>query len=443
MSTRWVAVIAALGMLAGGACRRKEPPKRAYPELATADPWRDRLGARTIADRGALLGAVHAASFTKADATRSAFFAPELGPATNGYHLFVMQYVSEGRPGVARAATALLYLPSGAVTKAPIVAVEHGGSGAGPTCGPTHVTFLTDPLAVPLVARGYAVIAPDYPGMGVDNGMTSFLVGAAEAASTLDGVRALRQFHDPRFDAAQLGTELFVAGHSQGGHAALFTHQLFDPSIGVRLLGSIAIAPGLGSAREWATRFTGPARPMGGLEALALVSLHSHMLWAGGPPPEAWLLPNAAAKLPGLFHDFCQPQLPAAVAASFPTLGDVYQPSFLAAAAGCKFEGGCPGFEPWATAFIAERPGKFTSEVPSFVLQGLADTVVSPASTACIVDRMKARGTPVQACGYAGADHFNVLSSAVPDTVRWIEARRKGATPAACAAPLDAKCAAP
>jgi acetyl esterase/lipase len=234
-----------------------------------------------------------------------------------------------------------------------------------------------------------------------------------------------------------------VAGHSQGGHAALFTHQLFDPSIGVRLMGSVAIAPGLGSAGEWASHFASPSRPMGGLEALALMSLYSHMLYAGAPAPEAWLLPNAQAKLPALFHDFCQPHLPAVVAASFPTLGDVYQPSFLAAAARCKFASGCPDFEPWATALAAEQPGKITSAVPSLVLHGLADLVVSPASVACIVDRMKARGTPVQACGYAGADHFNVLSSAVPDMVRWIGARRAGATPAPCAAPLAAQCAEP
>jgi pimeloyl-ACP methyl ester carboxylesterase len=440
MIARWIAVLAVLGALGCTERKPKDSDKRAYPELAAANPWRDLLGTHTLADRGTLLGGVHAATFTREEVAHNPFVAPQLGPVTHGYHLFVMQYVSEGRKGVARAMTALLYLPSGEATKVPIVAVEHGGSGVGPTCGPTHVPVLTDPLAIPLVARGYAVIAPDYPGMGVDSGMTSFLVGAAEAAATLDGVRALRQFHDPRFDAAQLGAELFVAGHSQGGHAALFTHQRFDPSIGVRFLGSVAIAPGLGSVREWAAHFANPARPMGGLEALALMSLYSHMLHANAPAPETWLLPGAVAKLPAIFHDFCQPQVPAAVAASFPTLGDVYQPSFLAAAASCQFEGGCPGFEPWATALAADQPGRITSEVPSLVLHGLADNVVSPSSVACIVDRMKAGGTPVQACGFAGADHFNVLSNAVPAMVRWIDARRKGTTPAACAAPLDAKC---
>jgi hypothetical protein len=62
---------------------------------------------------------------------------------------------------------------------------------------------------------------------------------------------------------------------------------------------------------------------------------------------------------------------------------------------------------------------------------------------ACIVDRMKALGTPVQACAYAGADHVGIVSSAIPDAIRWMTARRSGATPDVCPAPLDVACSAP
>lgn len=434
---------ALLALIVAGGCSTKPQKKqeiKGYPELAGSEPWQDQLGARTLADRGALLRVVHAATVSQAELSRSPFSIPSLGPPTNGYELFVLQYVSEGRPGVATAVSALAYLPTGGARGVPLVAIEHGGSGVGPTCGPSHVPLLTDPLAIPLVARGYAVLAPDYAGMGVDNGMTSFLVGAAEAAATLDGVRALRRFHDPRFDAAQLGTDFFVAGHSQGGHAALFTHQLFDPSIGVRLLGSVAIAPGLGSAKQWAKNFSDPARPLGGLETAAAASLYAHALYAGRPDPSTWLSAGAQARLPALLHDVCLPQLPVFCWAAFPTLGDLYQPSFLAAAAACNFDGACPGFEPWASALVANEPGRFTSAVPSLILQGLADTVVEAASTGCIVARMTERRTPVQACAYLGADHVSVLEHAVPDMVRWIIARRAGQTPDRCIARLAATC---
>jgi pimeloyl-ACP methyl ester carboxylesterase len=413
------------------------------PEIASTDPWEDRLGAHTLADRGVLLDCAHLATYTQAETEKSSYFLPAAGPADNGYELFVIQYVSEGRLGVARAVTGLLYLPSGRATDVPIVALDHGSSGLGPPCGPSHVPALTDPLAVPLVGRGYAIVAPDYAGMGVDNGMTSYLVGAEEAAATLDGVLALRQFHELRFDAARLGTDFFVAGHSQGGHAALFTHQLFDPRIGVNLLGSIAFAPALGNARNWSFLFEGPQRPLEEKQTYAAMSLYARMLYDGAPAANAWLLPPAQEALPSLFHHQCVPQLASSLAARFPTLGDLYQPTFLAAAEKCTFGRSCMGFEPWAAAFVAEQPGSFSSTAPSLILQGMADTVALPATVSCIVDRMKARGTPVIACAYAGDNHATIDVSAAPDMIRWIAARRSGSTPDVCPAPLDVPCSGP
>jgi pimeloyl-ACP methyl ester carboxylesterase len=404
------------------------------------DPWADQLGTHTLADRGAILACAHVAHVTLAEVARSPLFWSSIGPPTDGYDLFVIQYVSEGRPGVARAKTALFYLPDGGRSGVPLVAYDHATSGMGPSCGPTHVHVMSDPFAVPLAGRGYAVVAPDYGGMGIDNGMTSYLVGDAEAAATLDAVRAVRRFGDPRFDPKRMSDELFLAGYSQGGHAALFAHQHFDASLGVRLLGSIAMGPGLGDARRWLEFVQGARRPVGGMEVYASMMLFAGAQYAGGPEPGAWLSPKATATLPTVFHGQCSPNLEAAVASAFLTLGDLYQPAFLDAAASCKLGVACPGFEPWASRLHAAEPGDFTSDAPSLILQGLADTLVPPATTACIVDRMRARGTPVEACGYPNADHFSFLAGAVPDMVRWIAARHAGKAPDACAVPLAAAC---
>jgi hypothetical protein len=151
----------------------------------------DALGARPLTDRGTIVACAHVATFTQADVATSPAFSPLLGVPSNGYDLFIVQYVSEGRPSVPATVTALLYLPTGGANHIPIVAVDHSVAGMGPTCGPTHMTTRVDSLAVPLVGLGYAVVATDYAGMGVDNGMTSYLVGDAEAAATIDAVRAL------------------------------------------------------------------------------------------------------------------------------------------------------------------------------------------------------------------------------------------------------------
>jgi pimeloyl-ACP methyl ester carboxylesterase len=336
--------------------------------------------------------------------------------------------------------TALLYLPNAGASGVPIAAVDHATSGIGPGCGPSHVPLVTDPLAVPLVGRGWAVIAPDYAGMGVDNGMTSYFVGSSEAAATLDGVRALRQLHTRWFDAAQLGRELLVAGHSQGGHAALFTHQLFDPGVGVELRGSVAIAPGFGSARAWAALLQPRTRPVSGPEVFAAMSLWAQMGHDGSPAPDTWLTPAAQVALPRIFHDTCLPLAGVVVPWRFPTVGDIYQPAFLAAASSCSFMGACPQFEPWASAFVAKQPGNFSSEAPSLVLQGLEDKIVPASTVACIVDRLRAHGTPVRACAYSGDDHMSILGSAVPATIRWMDARRRGENPDVCPAQLTVAC---
>lgn len=419
------------------------PTTVACPEFLAGDPWLDRLGAHTLAERGALLYCAHVAEYSREDVARSPFFPPTIGPATNGLSLFIIQYVSEGQRGVARAVTALLSLPSGGLRNLAIVAVGHAFQGMGPWCGPTHAPIVSDPLAIPLVGRGYAVVAPDFAGVGVDNGMTSFLVGASEAAAMLDGVRALRKLRDPRFDAAQLGSDLFVVGHSQGGHAALFTHQFYGNELGVELRGSVALAPGLGSARDWARSLQDPLRPVRSMEIFGAMTLYARAGYDGAPEPNTWLSARAQAELPAMLHDHCSLDLFATIRSTFRTVGDLYQPSFVEAAAGCSFAGPCPRFEPWASTLVAEEPGRISSTVPSLVIEGLADVLVPPATVACVVDRMRTRGTPVQACGYAGEGHATIVTSAAPAVMRWIAARRLGATPDVCPAPLAIACDAP
>src|SRR5438034_153657 len=62
---------------------------------------------------------------------------------------------------------------------------------------------------------GYAVIRTDYQGLGTP-GIHEYLVGIAEGRSTLDIVRAAH-----RLDSRVSG-RMAIAGHSQGGHAALW-----------------------------------------------------------------------------------------------------------------------------------------------------------------------------------------------------------------------------
>ncbi len=86
--------------------------------------------------------------------------------------------------------------------------------------------------------EGYIVVATDYPGLGTD-GIHPYLIGESEGRAVLDSVRAARDLPD-----SGASDRFAVWGHSQGGHAALYTGELaarYAPEL--KLVGVAAAAP--------------------------------------------------------------------------------------------------------------------------------------------------------------------------------------------------------
>jgi dienelactone hydrolase len=406
------------------------------------DPWRDDGTTRALEERGHVLGCTHFMSASAEVLRRHPAARQDLGGLRAGAELFQLRYVTEGRPAVAAPATALLYVPTGIEGTIPVALVEHGTTGMGPGCAPSRTHEAVDALAVPFVARGYAVVAPDYAGLGIDTGMNSYLVGAREAASSLDALRAARRFRDRRFDGARLGDEVVIVGFSQGGHAALFTHGAFDPSRDGRLLGSVSFAPALGDMRAWRPFFAEPDRATDGMTLYATMMLYAQALEHGDPAVSSWLSPEAQGSLPRLFHDLCLGALGGTFRDRFPRQGDVYAPRFQAAASRCAFDADCTDFDPWRTRLLAEEPGAFRSTAPALLASGDADGVVPGATVACIRERLVSNGTGARACSYVGANHGDVPARALGDALRWLDARRRGEDLDVCEVPLEARCSA-
>ena len=89
-----------------------------------------------------------------------------------------------------------------------------------------------------VLAQGWAMVATDYTGLGTE-GPHPYLIGQGEGRSVLDAVRAAHQL-----TAVELADETVVWGHSQGGHAALWTGVLaptYAPEL--RIDGVAALAP--------------------------------------------------------------------------------------------------------------------------------------------------------------------------------------------------------
>jgi pimeloyl-ACP methyl ester carboxylesterase len=137
------------------------------------------------------------------------------------------------------AASAVMLVPRGTAPRGgwPVVADAHGSSGFGVDCAPSLMRDLYHgDQMMRFVARGFAVVAPDYAGLGT-TGQDEFVNKTAEANDVIDAVRAARQAH------ADLSSRWVLWGHSQGSGAALAVaeRQAVTPQPGY--LGAVVTSP--------------------------------------------------------------------------------------------------------------------------------------------------------------------------------------------------------
>ncbi|WP_280502118.1 lipase family protein [Nocardia farcinica] len=143
----------------------------------------------------------------------------DIPPQARAWRILYSTSDAHGQPALA---SGLVLVPREAPDDPlPVVAWAHGTTGFATGCAPT---LLPEPLAAgalpalpQLLAEGWALVATDYTGLGTA-GPHPFLIGHGEATSVLDAVRAAHQLPD-----LDLAERTVVWGHSQGGHAALWT----------------------------------------------------------------------------------------------------------------------------------------------------------------------------------------------------------------------------
>lgn len=323
----------------------------------------------------------------------------------------------EGEPAVA---SGIVVVPDALRDDAapPVIAWAHGTTGSARGCAPSVLDepfesgafFLLDDV----LAHGWALVATDYVGLGTD-GPHPYLVGQGEARSVLDAVRAAREL-----DGATLGEQTVVWGHSQGGHAALWTG---------------AVAP------EYA-----PDVPLAGVAALApasdLTGLVSHLESVTGGSVFASFVVEA--------YDAIYPD---SDAAGYVRPGARFvvremasrclsEPSALVSVA----EALSMDQPLWTTDPTTGPLGERLAEnvptgpvaAPLLVAQGASDTLILPTAQEAYVGARCAAGQPVDYRVYPERDHVGLVradSPLAPDLVRWTEARLAGEPPTpTCAA---------
>ena len=297
-----------------------------------------------------------------------------------------------------------------------VIAWAHPTSGVEPQCAPSlaRAFFGSVQGLDAMLKAGYVVVATDYPGLGMP-GPHPYLVGVSEGRSVLDLVRAAQALPQ-----AHVGRRFAVWGHSQGGHAALFTGLLarsYAPDL--TLMGVAAAAP----ATELSTLLADDIATSGGRNLTAMT------LWSWlqvyDAPVDAVVVPQARPVIDTLARDciesvfdiFARLRPTEALAKAF-----LRSETFFARA-------------PWAGLLARNTPGVMPRGVPLFIAQGTADDLVRPQVTQDYADRNCRAGRAVRMLWLPGVGHLLAARDGADAAVAWIGERFAGkAAPTDCSA---------
>lgn len=330
----------------------------------------------------------------------------ELGVDIPGGTGLRVLYLSELADGTAVVTSGMIFYPATPVPEGgrPVVAWSHPTVGMGEQCAPSRgdnplsdMTWLDE-----MLKRGWVVTATDYTGLGTP-GVERYLVGRDEARDVINSVRAVRQLPQ-----AAAGSRYAVWGHSQGGHAALFTAMETD-----------AYAPELQLVAVAA------AAPAAELTALFNEQYRSAAGWVIGPE----VLVSWPLTYPGLDID--------------DVITEKGREKYEEMAADCLEKAGEEAMarnilkedffkknpmeeRSWYDAAVQETAAPTAPGRPLLLIQGLDDQVVLPNTTALYVMKSCQVGSDVTTIWLDGVDHEKAATVGGPSAVFWLEDRFNG-----------------
>ena len=324
----------------------------------------------------------------------------------------VLLYRSTGVTGKPVAVSGLVSIPKGKAPNGgwPVVTWAHGTSGIADQCapsrdtanGPAHLlNAYIEPLLNSWLKRGYAVVRTDYEGLGTP-GDHPYLIGNSEGRSVLDMVRAARKL-DPR-----ISKRVVIAGHSQGGQAALFAAALarsFTPELQIR--GTIAFAPvsHLSEQIPIARSIKDPS-PITGFGVMIARGLQLAQPSLNIPS----LLSDRTAPLFHFASESCLVQL-----LSDEEFGKVSPSEIFRSDA---------DFGPVTKALDKlDDAENLKIRTPVRIEQGTADTTVLPVFTGQLASDLSKRGTKLVYRTYDKTGHGDVVTKAAKDSTAWLRTR--------------------
>jgi pimeloyl-ACP methyl ester carboxylesterase len=273
---------------------------------------------------------------------------------------------------------------------------------------PSAPTFEGLGVAALFASGGFALVAPDYVGLGVSPGNHPYLHAATEASASLDLLRAARQA--AREMKIKLPRSVYITGFSQGGQAAMALDRTIeaDPDSPWRV---VAVAPIAGpydlSGTEFPEMIDAPS--INSSAYLAYLAL-SYIQIYGGNTADVFE-PPYDTQVPSLFdgqHAFNQ------IAQVLPSARELFRPEFLA--------GVTDGSQPFASQLRENDTFQVVSRASVRLYYGEADVDVFPGNTHVAASAMKSAGVPVTEVDLgADADHAASEQQGLPAVRAWFD----------------------
>lgn len=321
----------------------------------------------------------------------------------------LLLYSSKGVSTSLTAVSGSLAIPKGKPPKGgwPVITYAHGTTGSADACAPTRGYDADDLVsyAYPLLKRwlkaGYAVVRTDYDGLGTP-GVHGYLVGRSEGRSVLDAVRAARAYDH------RLSKRFIIAGHSQGGHAALFAAAMAPQWVpDLRLRGTVAFAPASHLAAQFQLGLGSP-NAGGGLGAIIALGLRGVDTADSALGVPSLLTPRAATLYPQT-KTRCYDAL-----SRTDSFGGVPLNQFIKSGA---------NLQPALTVVGESDPEHVRMRTAVRIEQGTADRTVFEAFTKQLADEYTDNGVKVDYLTYDGVSHGDIVNAAAADATKWIRKR--------------------
>jgi pimeloyl-ACP methyl ester carboxylesterase len=343
---------------------------------------------------------------------------------------FLIRFESSYQDGEPAVITAQLFLPRVPPDQLRMAYVfAPGTTGILDACRPSreHIAGIRWGLyrahVLAFSGQGVVGLLPDYTGFGDPERLQPVYNAEAEGRMMLDGVRALYRFWEDR-EGQGAGDEfrnagklsVFVAGFSQGGHAAFAAADLrlqYAPE--VRLAGVIGYGP--------TTNLEALFREFPVVAPMAVYSFSR--LFRDFDPSKIL----ADRWLASLEQDVTR-QCIGGMQSYYPrSPRQLFRPSFAEALLSGKLEETYPEIH---RILQRHSTGLRPHRVPSVILQGRDDVVVSPESQMRFVRQLCAAGNPVLYLYYPDSRH-DTRQIGFNDAMSWMKRLAAGApTPTHC-----------